>query len=834
MQSKSIKNDAITRAPRSPRWVPMGTPSRPARPRFASFLATAALLASAPLACSPAHDATGSDSSDDASASVTANLFGDINECLTDNGGCGDPALFACRSATAAPPACEFLPAKDHAALTQGITSIDVGGALPSALVVYGDTAFPVAVDAAHNAYIAAARVGAGKVVHYGHDAFLGDLLYADLGAATLLLNTLAWMSPAKKPTVGVQPGLYVLAEFLTRHGFTVRTTTPSNLSGIDVYCMNSHTDYPDADVQKISAFMQSGGGLVSAGLAWWWGNSHTQAAENYPGNKYLRTAGIGVTTATSDSLPDRSDRPISPLALSDVFHARKALSRLVEHVSRRAQLPFADQDIAADTVVSAIDFFPLSFTDYFTAANVLKEKTAPVVPTKANPLFVKDHPIKRLVVHIDHKYANESPPDEVKAHLAAADFPGAVPAGAMAISKTITIDGNYAGRDSRFGGAHPTKPVWRSTGVYAPAGKKIHVKIDAAAAGKGLAVLLGAHTDTLWESNTWSRFPAISRSFPLDAPEIDTASAFGGLVYVQVPVGSKLGPVTVTIEGGVGAPLFQLGETSLTAWQSVERSLPGPWAEITSDKFSITVPSAAIAALTNPNPVLGLWGGILDADADLAGIPRARPRAERILVDRQISNGYMHSGYPIMAGLDVQNDLVSLSRLMAGSWGPLHELGHNHQWDPWALPGSIEASVNLWSVYAFEKVLGIPRGNAMPDRVADLAPAERAKRIQDYLAGGANFADKWKEFTALETYLQLQEGFGWEPFTQVFKQYYADAPNTDPTNDQDKIDKWVLRFSLAVNKDLGPFFRAWGFPVSAGVLAEIGTLPAWEENPMP
>jgi hypothetical protein len=192
-----------------------------------------------------------------------------------------------------------------------------------------------------------------------------------------------------------------------------------------------------------------------------------------------------------------------------------------------------------------------------------------------------------------------------------------------------------------------------------------------------------------------------------------------------------------------------------------------------------------------------------------------------------------MHSGYPIMAGLDVQNDLVSLSRLKAGFWGPLHEIGHNHQWDPWALPGSIEASVNLWSVYAFEKVLSIPRANAMPDRVADLAPAMRAKRIQDYLAGGANFADKWKEFTALETYLQLQEGFGWEPFTQVFKQYYADAPNTDPTNDQGKIDLWVLRFSLAVNKDLGPFFRAWGFPVSAGVLTEIGTLPAWQENPM-
>ncbi|WP_437836049.1 M60 family metallopeptidase [Sorangium sp. So ce1153] len=750
----------------------------------------------------------------------------DIDECLTDNGGCGDPALFACQNVAGAPPACEFLPAQDHAALTQGVTSIDMGDSLPSALVVYGDTAFPVAVDASHHAVIAAARVGAGKALQYGHDAFIGDMLTTDPGSATLLLNALAWMAPGKTPTVGVAPGLDELAAFLTQRGFTVETRGPSDLSGIDVYCTDTSNDYSDADVQKISAFMESGGGLVSAGLAWWWGYSHTRPAENYPGNKYLRTAGIGVTTVVSDS----GVQPISEVALPDLLHARKALSLLVEHASGGAQLPQVELDTAADTVDFAIDFLPLSFTAYFTEATVLKASVGPVVPTEESPLSPKDHPVERAVVHIDHKYADESPPDDVKEHPSAADFPGAVPAGAMAILKTITVDGDYAGRDRRFGPAAPTEPVWRSTGLYAPAGKKIHVKIDAAAAGRGLEVLLGAHTDQVWDRDTWSRFPALSRSYPLDAPEIDAASAFGGLVYVRVPAGSELGPITVTIEGAVGAPLFQKGKTTADAWRNVERSQPGPWAEIATDRLSITVPSSAIAALDDPAAVLDLWDRILDADADLAAIPHDRPRAERILVDRELSAGYMHSGYPIMAHLDVQGDLVSLASVKAGFWGPLHELGHNHQWDPWMLPGSTEASVNLWSVYASENVLNIPRGSTVPD----LDPAERAKRVQDYLAGGANFADDWEVWTALETYLQLQEGFGWAPFKQVFAQYYADAPDADPTDDQGKIDRWVLRFSLAVNKDLGPFFTAWGFPVSPSVLAQIGDLPAWQDNPMP
>ena len=57
----------------------------------------------------------------------------------------------------------------------------------------------------------------------------------------------------------------------------------------------------------------------------------------------------------------------------------------------------------------------------------------------------------------------------------------------------------------------------------------------------------------------------------------------------------------------------------------------------------------------------------------------------ERFVVDRQISAGWMHSGYPVMAHLASSEEVLSLTSLQAnGAWGPFHELGHNHQVDDW------------------------------------------------------------------------------------------------------------------------------------------------------
>ena len=66
--------------------------------------------------------------------------------------------------------------------------------------------------------------------------------------------------------------------------------------------------------------------------------------------------------------------------------------------------------------------------------------------------------------------------------------------------------------------------------------------------------------------------------------------------------------------------------------------------------------------------------------------------------------------------------DLEALSS--KGSWGIFHELGHNHQWKDLDLPGTIEATCNLWSVFINEELLEIDRSEAH-------SALENAKRVE-------------------------------------------------------------------------------------------------------
>ena len=109
-------------------------------------------------------------------------------------------------------------------------------------------------------------------------------------------------------------------------------------------------------------------------------------------------------------------------------------------------------------------------------------------------------------------------------------------------------------------------------------------------------------------------------------------------------------------------------------------------------------------------------WQQVMDKSADLAAINQQRVRPERVVFDEQISAGALHSGYPIMGGLNYVEGATDLELLSSkGSWGIFHELGHNHQWKDLVLPGTIEATCNLWSVFINEELLGIEADCAIP-----------------------------------------------------------------------------------------------------------------------
>nr|XP_015203556.1 PREDICTED: TRPM8 channel-associated factor homolog [Lepisosteus oculatus] len=373
-----------------------------------------------------------------------------------------------------------------------------------------------------------------------------------------------------------------------------------------------------------------------------------------------------------------------------------------------------------------------------------------------------------------------------------------------------------------------PGDEAWRSTGLYVSPWKQATVCVPSAVVGKGWQVQVGCHTDDLSRLNELKRAPVVTCRFSITAERVPVSSLWGGLLYVIVPRGSQLGQVEITVEDAVMAPFFRLGESSVSQWRSSARHCPAPWAELEADSVILTVPSDSVCSLDDPTPLLSLWNRITKGVAKLAATAPRFPRQERIVADVQISAGWMHSGYPIMIHLKSVKEIADLQHMKeAGMWGPIHEMGHNQQRELWDIrPHTTEATCNLWSVYIHEEVLGIPRHKAHEE----LRPHTRKNRIKDYVRKGATL-EHWHVWTALETYLQLQEGFGWKPYMQLFSDY-QEMSGTGLDN-KGKMNLWAERFSLQVKRNLAPFFRAWGWPIEEPLAAKLAALPAWEENPM-
>ncbi|XP_030044830.1 TRPM8 channel-associated factor homolog [Microcaecilia unicolor] len=275
-------------------------------------------------------------------------------------------------------------------------------------------------------------------------------------------------------------------------------------------------------------------------------------------------------------------------------------------------------------------------------------------------------------------------------------------------------------------------------------------------------------------------------------------------------------------------APVGCGGKTSQSDWLQTIRHYPAPWAELATESIIFTVPSESVRTIENPAVLLSFWDKAMRAICKLAATPAPLQRKERIIADVQISAGWMHAGYPIMCHLGSVKEMLDLEHIKAkGTWGLTHELGHNQQRSGWDFhPHTSEATCNLWAVYVHEEVLGIPRHKAHND----LQPKQRVKKIEQYVRNGAKL-EEWKIWTCLETYLQLQEGFGWKPFIQLFSDYQKMTKISK--DNSDKMNLWAKLFSEQVKRNLAPFFQAWGWPITDKVSQELSSFPEWKENPM-
>lgn len=694
--------------------------------------------------------------------------------------------------------------------LLDGVREVAAPGS-PGSIAVYAPGAEALVVGKAgaggRAAVVAVAKLGRGRVAAFAHDGYFSRDQLAKADTGRMVANVARWAAGGKKSArIGViRPDGMV--EFLNGEGFTAaKVSAQDSLDDVDALVLTpSGIDVDQAE--RVRAFVQAGGGLLAAATGWGWQQGSKAPMSEFVGNRILAGSGLAWTNGFAGRTSDQGYS--TGESISAFTNASVALDAL-----RRGRTPDAD-DFAAglEGILLALRSLPEADAKFRT--EVLKTlrnlRGVDMVPTSQSPASKKDM-LRRFAIGLGTALVTSEPVEDVRAIPAAADFPGAVDARARRVTRKGEIDLSI--------------PRWHSLGLYAPPGGKVTISGPDTIGSLKLHVRIGSHTDGLWHHDTWERMPEISRQFPIEGPRTVVASAFGGMIYLDVPEKAPREQLPLTIAGAVEAPFYQLGETKLSDWKTI-RNRPAPWAELAGRNVIFTVPSALARQVDDPEALMKFWDEVVAAQDAMASSPRRRS-PERIVVDRQISAGYMHSGYPIMCPIDGSAvTALDLSKLRAeGTWGHFHELGHNHQNGDWTFSGTGEVTNNVLAIYVFDKVLKLPYDSGHD---AIRGKAMRTERIQEHIAKGAPF-EKWKSdpFLALMMYVQLYEAFGWEPFERVFAEYPKLPRSERPKNDEAKRDQWMVRFSQAVGKNLGPFFQTWGVPTSQSARDSIQELPAW------
>ena len=693
-----------------------------------------------------------------------------------------------------------------------GVASVH-GGVQPGWMVTYGPDAHDIAYfspGAAAGTMIGAAAWGAGRVIAVPDHQALNMQQYA-ANSAIFFRNGIAWLGGEGRQvrliTLSAELGAWLEAD-----GY--QNVTVTDVNNLALALVDGGVLIPPwlgANVHEetlgiVAAFVRQGGGLFLAeygvGYQWWWAPSIPDA----PGNRLLEEAGI---VFTSDS--HGQNGVVDLVRAGENMNVDAALRVLSDHQDATPEAREWTQTFMARIGEGLHGDNPILKR----LSQATSEAIASVIVTPQSPVETE---WDKTLLRLETRILRALPVDEITAHRAAEALYGEVPADAPRIRRIIQID--------------PDQTRWHSTGLYAAPGEIITVDVPAEILDRGVILRMGGHVDNIARRDRWLRPPEVHWSYALDTLQVRAASPFGGALYIDVGTENRhLAPFEVALGNGVEAPFFVLGQTANQEWVERIRNAPAPYAELVSERLSISLPSNLIRTLDDPNAVMTFWDNVVRFQDEVAAHAHLRYMAERINIDVQISAGYLHAGYPTQGPVVAADELVDLTGLnVGGSWGWFHELGHEAQRRPdkswgwnnaYTFDNSVEATVNIFTVYAMD-MLGLSAQGGWAWTNTRLGVMDRA------LAGLAQgtYADVGVGFK-LAMFLQLRDHFQWPALQNILELYTLDDQH--PENEAAERDTWLQRTSQVLGHDMTGFFRdTWGLEVSDAAVDSINHLPQW------
>lgn len=708
----------------------------------------------------------------------------------------------------------------ERAKILEGVKNVPKAGA-PGPIGIWGTMAFPILSapdkDGVEIAVAAAAGYAKGRVILFGHNSYLNGGAGGD--HAKLIENCVKWAGNKAKPRVGLK-GVNAV-DFFKKGGFNAESfdkVEKKNLGDFDVVIINIQGVTSAEEGAALAEFIKGGGGFIGGMTGWAYGQTSggKDLAVSHGVNQALMPVGVAITDMSAfDQLRGFDAR----VELPAMMNAAEAIAAIKKQREGGPALDAAQMKQGMNAIQIAMAAQPPdrgNLKNAVTAALGNAGSDA-AVPTEKAPLTDTLHAAQRLRLGMETRVLRLASAEGIKAHPAHEAFPGKAPTDAPRITGEVKIN--------------PAIPGWTSTGLYAAAGEVITVTLPEKCADKGYAVRVGCHSDTLYHLDKWERAPDITRSDTLAAASTKTASAFGGLIYIEVPGRAKDDePFTVAVQNAIPAPLFVLGQDDDAKWNNELKKRPAPWAELACDKMIVSCPTEVARAINNPTQLMEFWKKVVEAQDDVSNQAAERKRPERIVADVQISAGYMHSGYPIMIPTSAAPEMTILNKLKFPGWGFYHEIGHNHQRDTFTFDGTGEVTNNVIGMYCYHAVLNkdwlIGHGG-----ISEQARKEHVQKIKK----AANKWQTWKSdpFLALTTYIQLVQAFGWESWNNYLHSFADPTFGPAPKGDDESRDQFLVRYSKITGKNLAPFFEAWGIPVSSAAKAEVTKLAPWMPKEM-
>jgi autotransporter-associated beta strand protein len=415
------------------------------------------------------------------------------------------------------------------------------------------------------------------------------------------------------------------------------------------------------------------------------------------------------------------------------------------------------------------------------------------------------------------------------------ARFPGNCATPPAGTTRTVAVNATFTdtfGRDTQLW----SEPARRPTGCYLAPGTIVSVTVPAALAGQGYQIRVGAHSWDHTNRPTLKRLDRVSLLYNINATTTKIASPLGGGIYIEVPKGKNAGVVNVTITGAARSPLFQatsFKQTTLSEWQTTERTQPGPWADFQSDKFMFQVPRSWIYAYSDPITLMTNWDKAMDAITDLMGFPNVRGKETMYdQVDVQLRSSVYAPGYPAVNASYNPSTAYNGNNTHYLLTGPqnapdyeFHEAGHAFFFPKF--DGEHESTINLLHVavqtqkfgetfdIAHRESNGYTRSfNTLPNTAVlwmtsfNFSPNEAP--MEDWEKsyqpqGHAKFSD-------------LARLFGWQGLND-FYYYYNNLDQLGQSYTED-TDGLILQLCKSYGRDVRPLLHFWGIhPVNATTL---------------